>query len=89
MSTIAISTPGPRAARVRSSRAVRLVLERGEVCRLPRRPGRVTVRSGTAWIAARGRDHLLRAGESLLPAPAPDILLSGVGEEPLVVEVGA
>jgi hypothetical protein len=88
MSTIAIFAPGSRAARVRSPRIVRLVLERGEVCRLSRRTGRLSIRSGTAWIAARGRDHLLRAGESLALAPARDALLSGIGDDPLVVELG-
>jgi hypothetical protein len=45
------------------------------------------VRSGTAWIAAEGRDHLLAAGQSLALPPSRDALLSGVGEAPLVVEV--
>jgi hypothetical protein len=66
---------------------VRLVLERGEVCRLFRQACSVVVRSGTAWIAAEGRDHLLAAGQSLALPPSRDALLSGVGEAPLVVEV--
>ncbi len=89
MSTIAIFAAGSRAARVRSPRVVRLVLERGEVCRLSRRTGRLRIRSGTAWVASRGRDHLLRAGESVTLAPARDALLSGIGDSPLVVELGA
>jgi hypothetical protein len=89
MSTIAIFAPGSRVARVRSPRVVRLVLERGEICRISRRAGSVAVRSGTAWIAARGRDYLLRAGESLALPRARDALLSGIGDQPLVVELRA
>jgi hypothetical protein len=65
------------------------VLERGELWRLSRRAGSVVVRSGTAWIASRGRDYLLAAGECLALPPSRDALLSGVGEAPLVVEVRA
>ena len=89
MSTIAITAFGPRAARVSSPRIVRLVLERGEVCRLPRRAGSVAVRSGTAWIASRGRDYLLAAGQCLALPTSRDALLSGIGEVPLLVEVRA
>ena len=89
MSTIALFASGSRAALVSSPRVVRLVLERGEVCRLSRRAARVAVRSGTAWIAARGRDYLLSAGQSLSLPPARDTLLSGLGEPPLVVELDA
>ncbi len=89
MNTIALFASGSRAARVSSPRIVRLVLERGEVCRLSRRAGRVAVRSGTAWIASQGRDYLLGSGESLALPPARDTLLSGIGEEPLVVELRA
>jgi hypothetical protein len=87
MSTIAIFAPGSRAARVRSPRIVRLVLERGEICRLSRRTGQLCVRSGVAWLASQGRDYLLRSGESMNLAPAPDTLLSGIGDSPLVVEL--
>jgi hypothetical protein len=87
MSTIALFDSGR--ALVASPRIVRLVLERGEVCRLSRRAGTVAVRSGTAWIASKGRDYLLAAGESLTLPPSRDILLSGVGELPLVVELHA
>lgn len=86
MSTIAISASGSRAARVSSPRVVRLVLERGEVCRLSRRTGSVVVRSGTAWIASKGLDHLLAAGQCLVLPPSRDALLSGIGEAPVVVE---
>jgi hypothetical protein len=89
MSTIAISAFGSRAARVSSSRIVRLVLERGEVCRLTRRASRLAVRSGTAWIASEGRDYLVAAGECLTLPPARNALLSGIGEAPLIVEVRA
>jgi len=89
MSTVAIFAPGSRAVRVSSPRLVRLVLERGEVCRLSRQAGRLKVLSGTAWIAAQGRDYLLPAEESLALPPARDILLSGIGESPLVVELRA
>ncbi len=89
MSTIAISASGSRAARVSSPRIVRLVLERGEVWRLSRRAARVVVRSGTAWIASKGRDYLLAAGKCLALPPSRDALLSGIGEAPLVVEVRA
>jgi hypothetical protein len=68
-------------------RVVRLVLERGEVCRLSRRASRVGVRSGTAWVAAQGRDYLLSAGQSLSLPAANDALLSGLGELPLMVEL--
>jgi hypothetical protein len=89
MSTIALFASGSRAARLSSSRVVRLVLERGEVCRLSRRAARVAVRSGTARIAARGRDYLLSAGQSLSLLSTGDALLSGIGEPPLVVELRA
>jgi hypothetical protein len=89
MSTIALFASGSRAARVSSPRVVRLVLERGEVCRLSRRAGRIAVRAGTAWIASRGRDYLVAAGECLALPPARDALVSGVGEAHLFVEVHA
>ncbi len=89
MSTVAITAFGSRTARVSSPRIVRLVLERGEVCRLPRRSGSVAVRSGTGWIASGGRDYLLAAGQSLALPASRDALLSGLGEAPLVVEVRA
>ncbi len=89
MSTIAISASGSRTARVSSPRIVRLLLERGEVCRLSRHAARVVVRSGTAWIASDGRDYLLAAGQCLALPPSRDALLSGIGEAPLVVEVRA
>ena len=89
MSTIALFASGSRAGRLSSTRVVRLVLERGEVCRLSRRAARVAVRSGTAWIAARGWDYLLSAGQSLSLPSAGDALLSGLGEPPLVVELRA
>jgi hypothetical protein len=89
MSTIAISAFGSRAARVSSPRIVRLVLERGEVCRLSRRASHIAVRSGTAWVASKGHDYLVAAGECLTLPPAQDALLSGAGEAPLIVEVRA
>jgi hypothetical protein len=86
MSTVAVLAFG--SARVASTRVVRLVLERGEVCRVSRRLSRVSVQSGTAWIASGGRDYLLAAGERLTLPPARDTLLSSVGEAPLFVELG-
>jgi hypothetical protein len=87
MSTIALFASN--SARERSPRIVRLMLERGEVYRLSRRIGHLNVRSGTAWIASKGLDYLLTAGESLTLPPARDALLSGIGEQPLVVELRA
>jgi hypothetical protein len=87
MSTIAQIAFTPRSARLAAPRVVRLVLERGEVYRLTRLAGRVAVLSGTAWLASRGRDFLLRAGEGLDLPPARDTLLSGLGDDPLIVEL--
>jgi hypothetical protein len=77
--------------KVDSSSGVRLLLLRGEICRLARRPGGwVRVLSGVAWVACGGKDYLLRAGEALrLPRTGREPpLLSGIGDDPLIVELG-
>jgi hypothetical protein len=70
--------------------AVRLVLCAGEVLSLPRRPVRLRVLAGTAWVTRAGLDIVLRAGECLELAAGPDsAVLSALGAEPLLVEARA
>lgn len=72
-----------------TGRAARLLMRRDEVFRIDARFRRISVLYGTAWITRGGEDLLVRAGESAaLPASRGDFpLLSGVGDELLVVEL--
>ena len=67
MSTIALFDSGR--ALVASPRIVRLVLERGEVCRLSRRAGAWPCAPAPPGSPRRGRDYLLAAGQSLTLPP--------------------
>jgi len=42
---------------------LRLVVYRGEVCRLPANSRAITVREGVAWMTSGGADHILRADD--------------------------
>jgi hypothetical protein len=93
MSTVAQINLSLRGAilSVDAQRSVRLHLAPGEVCRLARGLRSVRVLFGTGWIAYSGHDLLLRAGEraSFATRRGDLALLSGVGVEPLLVELGA
>jgi hypothetical protein len=75
--------------RPRLRRFTRLLLQPREICSLHRAYARLRVLQGTAWVTARGEDLVVRAGEGrdLPPARREVRLVSGVGGEPLVVEL--
>ena len=73
-----------------AGRASRLLMRRGEACRLDPRFRQIRVLYGTAWISHGGTDLLVPTGQSArVPASRRDFpVLSGVGDELLVVELG-
>lgn len=48
----------------RENVTLRIVLYKGEVCRLPRDNRGIAVSEGIAWITREGEDRVLSAGES-------------------------
>jgi hypothetical protein len=62
-------------------------LHEGDVYRLPEEVAELYVRSGKAWVTTPGEDILLSTGEFAMFFPGEsDILLSSLGQKPLVVE---
>ncbi len=62
-------------------------LHQGDVYRLPEEVAELYVRSGKAWITMRGEDIILNTGEFARFFPGDhDIVLSSLGDRPLVVE---
>jgi hypothetical protein len=62
-------------------------LHKGDVYRLPEDVAELHVRSGKAWITMPQEDILLSTGEFALFFPDDhDIVLSSLGDKPLVVE---
>ena len=49
----------------KEARAFRIVLQPGEVLRIPRKAWTLRVRMGDAWVSHAGLDHTLRAGDTL------------------------
>ncbi len=85
---LALSIPraggGPDAAHF-----TRLLLQPREICRIERCFRWARVLAGTAWITCRGEDILVSAGERReLPESRECLLMSGIGTEPLAVELG-
>lgn len=74
-------------SRPRTARAFRIVLQPGEVLRLPRKAWTVRVFSGDAWIAHAGLDHTLRAGETLALARTRNPAVISAEGTPLCLEI--
>jgi len=53
------------ATRETAARAFRIVLQHGEVLRIPRKAWTLRVLAGDAWVAHAGLDHTLGPGDSL------------------------
>lgn len=66
----------------------RLVLRRGETYRLPAASAGIQVVSGVAWVTKGERDIFLAGGQRLLLPPHKEtVLVSGLSQMPLVLEV--
>jgi hypothetical protein len=62
-------------------------LHPGDVYRVPEEVAELYVRSGKAWVTVPGEDILLSTGEFAMFFPGEhDIVLSSLGDRPLVVE---
>lgn len=67
---------------------LRLTLLPEEQLRLPPRPQRLRVLSGTAWLSYAGKDHILEGGASFrLPPRRRDAILSATGAGELRLEI--
>lgn len=67
---------------------IRLMLHDDEVFRLPPTSRGVQVVSGLAWLTVAGEDIFLRNGQRLwLVTPKDSVLVSAMGQTPLVLEV--
>lgn len=67
---------------------LRLVLYKNEVCRVPQSYSEMKVVSGNAWLTMNGRDMFLVRGErASLDSSHDVVLISALGETPLVLEV--
>jgi hypothetical protein len=59
----------------------------GDLYRLPEEVAEIHVRSGQAWVTIPGEDIILSTGEFAMFFPGEqDVLVSSLGEKPLVVE---
>ncbi len=68
--------------------ALRLILQRGEVYRLPEISRGIRVRAGQAWLTHHGCDIVLKRGESLYFSTAEDFgVISPLGRAPMILEV--
>ena len=71
-----------------SKQVLRLVLYKGEVCRLPRACQGLRVLSGRAWVTVDGKDITLNRGEQMaFAAPKDFALVSAIQNTSLIVEV--
>ncbi len=69
--------------------ALRLALLYGEQLRVPSSSEWLRVLSGTAWVTAKGEDHVLASGDEIaLPRDSNGTVVSAVGHEALFFEVG-
>jgi hypothetical protein len=67
---------------------LRLVLYKGEIFHLPGACQEIRILSGSGWLTRAGRDIILRAGErASIPASTDSVLISGLGQSPLIFEV--
>ncbi len=66
----------------------RLVLRRGETYRLPVASAGIQVVSGVAWVTVGDRDIFLGSSQKLLLSqPKGAILVSGLSQTPLILEI--
>ena len=67
---------------------IRLILNRGEIVRIPGGAMDMRVLFGTAWVSQAGVDHVVgpRASRRIRARPDPAVL-SGVGGRPVGVEI--
>lgn len=81
-SLLLVTSPLPTAE------ALRLVLLPGELFRVPDRKRSLRVLSGTAWVSLEGKDHAVKANESLdLRGKRDRALVSDVDGQPVVLEI--
>ncbi len=67
---------------------LRIVLLPGEVLRMPRSRARLRVLSGAAWLSRAGTDTVLSEGQcATVPATRDAAVISGLGVQPLMVEL--
>jgi len=73
-----------------SRQLLRLMLYKGEVCRLPKAYTSLCVVSGHGWLTVGGQDITLGPGEKLSLAARDDIvLISALRDTPLIFELRA
>lgn len=86
MSVLTITFPLRQVAA--SPVVARLVVQPGELYRLPAVGERVCVVSGQAWLSVSGRDTVLGPAQQTRLAPGSDVaLVSALGQTPLLLEV--
>ncbi len=67
---------------------LRLLLYQGELYRLPQAAYEVRVLAGRAWLTMAGQDVFVTPGEPLpLPASKDGVLISALGQRPLILEI--
>jgi quercetin dioxygenase-like cupin family protein len=70
-----------------ADKVLRLVLYRKETYRLPQACRKIQVLSGAAWVTVAGEDVILTQGEKTSFMPGKDVLISALGNAPLILEI--
>ncbi|MBN1877486.1 MAG: hypothetical protein JXA33_24905 [Anaerolineae bacterium] len=70
-----------------AKKVLRLVLYRNETYHPPRVYRTVQVLSGIAWMTVAREDIILRQGEKASFVSSKDILISALGDTPLILEI--
>src|SRR5215212_9715077 len=66
----------------------RLVLYCGELYRVPAGYQLLRIKAGIAYVTQAGQDHILRSGQEMQLDSATDLaLVSGIGDEPVILEL--
>ena len=85
---IVMTAQGRSAAQMRRTMTTVVVLEPGEVYRLPASCEHFYVAGGIAWLTDAAGDHIVWSGDSASPFVRGDIaaIVGGLNEDPLVLE---
>ena len=77
----------PRFSSNLADKVLRLVLYRKETYRLPQACRKIQVLSGVAWMTVAGEDVFLTQGEKTSFTPGKGVLISALGDTPLILEI--